>query len=101
GIRDYKVTGVQTCALPICIRQITARTVDFGATDGPMTDEQLKAAPGELFHVPTVVGAVVATYNLPGNPKLRFTPEILADIFFGKIGRASCRERVEIWRVSV
>src|SRR2546421_3811393 len=67
------------------IRQITARTVDFGATDGPMTDEQLKAAPGELFHVPTVVGAVVATYNLPGNPKLRFTPEILADIFFGKI----------------
>jgi len=69
------------------IRQITARTVDFGATDGPMTDEQLKAAPGELFHVPTVLGAVVATYNLPGNPKLRFTPEILADIFFGKIAK--------------
>jgi len=67
------------------IRQITARTVDFGATDGPMTDEQLKAAPGELFHVPTVIGAVVATYNLPGNPKLRFTPDILADVFFGKI----------------
>src|SRR3989454_6212295 len=67
------------------IRQITARTVDFGATDGPMTDEQLKSAPGELFHIPTVVGAVVVTYNLPGNPKLRFTPEILADIFFGKI----------------
>ena len=67
------------------IRQITARTVDFGATDGPMTDEQLKSAPGELFHIPTVVGAVVVTYNLPGNLKLRFTPEILADIFFGKI----------------
>jgi len=67
------------------IRQITARTVDFGATDGPMTDEQLKAAPGELFHVPTVIGAVVATYNLPGNPKLRFTPDVLADVFFGKI----------------
>jgi phosphate transport system substrate-binding protein len=67
------------------IRQITARTVDFGATDGPMTEEQLKSAPGELFHIPTVVGAVVTTYNLPGNPKLRFTPEILADIFFGKI----------------
>jgi len=45
----------------------------------------LKAAPGELFHVPTVIGAVVATYNLPGNPKLRFTPDILADVFFGKI----------------
>jgi phosphate transport system substrate-binding protein len=67
------------------IRQITARTVDFGATDGPMTDEQLKAAKGELFHIPTVLGADVATYNLPGNPKLHFTPDVLADIFLGKI----------------
>jgi len=67
------------------IRQITERTVDFGASDGPMTDEQLKKAPGELFHIPTVMGAVVATYNLPGSPKLRFTPEVLADIFLGKI----------------
>ena len=55
------------------IRQIAERTVDFGATDGPMTDEQLKKAPGELLHIPTVLGAVVATYNLPGSPKLRFT----------------------------
>lgn len=67
------------------IRQIIERTVDFGASDGPMTDEQLKKAPGELFHIPTVLGAVVATYNLPGNPKLRFTPDLLADIFLGKI----------------
>ncbi len=67
------------------IRQITARTVDFGASDGPMTDDQLKKAPGDLLHIPTVLGAVVATYNLPGNPKLRLTPEILADIFLGKI----------------
>lgn len=67
------------------IRQITARTVDFGASDGPMTDEQLKKAPGELFHIPMVMGAVVATYNLPGNPKLRFAPDVLADIFLGKI----------------
>src|SRR5437879_3459944 len=67
------------------IRQITERTVDFGASDGPMTDEQLKKAPGELFHIPTVMGAVVATYNLPGNPSLRVTPDILADIFLGKI----------------
>ena len=71
------------------IRQITARTVDFGASDGPMTDGQLKSAPGELFHIPTVLGAVVATYNLPGNPKLRFTPEVLADIFLGKITKWS------------
>src|SRR6266446_2409234 len=67
------------------IRQITERTVDFGATDGPMTDEQLKKAPGELLHIPTVLGAVVATYNLPGNPKLKFTPDVLADIFLGKV----------------
>jgi phosphate transport system substrate-binding protein len=67
------------------IRQITERTVDFGATDGPMTDEQLKKAPGELLHVPTVLGAVVATYNLPGNPKLKFTSDVLADVFLGKI----------------
>jgi phosphate transport system substrate-binding protein len=53
------------------IKQITARTVDFGATDGPMTDEQLKQAPSPLIHIPTVLGAVVATYNLPGNPTYR------------------------------
>jgi phosphate transport system substrate-binding protein len=67
------------------IKQVTSRTVDFGATDGPMTDEQLKAAPAELVHVPTVLGAVVATYNLPGNPRLQFAPDVLADIFLGKI----------------
>jgi len=67
------------------IRQVTAKTVFFGATDGPMTDEQLKKAPGALFHIPTVLGAVVPTYNLPGNPKLRFTGEVLADIFLAKI----------------
>lgn len=67
------------------IRQITARTVDFGASDGPMTDEQLKKASGEIFHIPTVMGAVVATYNLPGDPKFRFAPDVPADIFLGKI----------------
>jgi len=66
------------------IRQITERTVDFGATDGPMTDDQLKKA-GDLLHIPTVLGAVAATYNLPGSPKLRFTPDVVADIFLGKI----------------
>jgi phosphate transport system substrate-binding protein len=67
------------------IKQVTSRTVDFGATDGPMTDEQLKQAPGELLHIPTVLGAVVATYNLPGAPKLKFTGDVLADIFLGKV----------------
>src|SRR5215470_15737460 len=67
------------------IRQITEQTVDFGATDGPMTDEQLAKAPRPLLHIPTVLGAVVSTYNLPGEPKLRFTPDLLAEIFLGKI----------------
>jgi len=71
------------------IKQISSRTVDFGATDGPMTDEQLKQAPGELLHIPTVLGAVVATYNLPGAPKLKFTGDVLADIFLGKITKWS------------
>jgi len=69
------------------IKQISSRTVDFGASDGPMTDEQLKGAPGELFHIPTVLGADAATYNLPGSPKLKFTPDVLADIFLGKISK--------------
>jgi phosphate transport system substrate-binding protein len=50
-----------------------------------MTDGQLKKAPADLFHIPTVLGADVVTYNLPGSPKLRFTGEVLADIFLGKI----------------
>ena len=67
------------------IKQIQAQTVDFGASDTPMKDEDLKAAPGELLHIPTVLGAVVLTYNLEGAPTLHFSPEVIADIFLGKI----------------
>ncbi len=68
------------------IKQITEQTVDFGASDGPMTDEQLAAAPGPIMHVPTVMGAVVLTYNVEGLATgLRLTPEIIADIFLGRI----------------
>ena len=52
-------------------KQIIARTVDFGASDGPMSDENLAKAPGKILHIPTVAGADVITYNLPGNPKLK------------------------------
>lgn len=70
------------------IRQILAQTVDFGATDGPMTDEQLRQAPGEIFHIPMIAGAVAVTYNLPPvSRNLRFSPDVIADIFLGKIGR--------------
>lgn len=68
------------------IRQLTAQTVFFGATDGPMTNEQLHAAPGAILHFPTVLGAVVPVYNIPGvNAELKFTGPMLADIFLGKI----------------
>jgi phosphate transport system substrate-binding protein len=68
------------------IKQITEQTVDFGASDGPMTDEQLKAAPGHIMHFPTVMGAVVLTYNCEGvGSGLKLTPEAIAGIFLGKI----------------
>src|SRR5256885_7769348 len=68
------------------IKQIQARTVDFGASDAPMTDAELKASPGELIHIPTVLGAVVITYNLSRISKpLRFSSDVIADIFLGKI----------------
>ena len=67
------------------IRQVLEGTVDFGATDGPMTDEQLGQAKTPILHLPTVLGAVVATYNVPGVEKLKLTPEALAGIFLGKV----------------
>src|SRR6476620_11232396 len=68
------------------IKQLKEQTVDFGASDSPMKDEDLKSAPGEILHVPTVLGAVVITYNLSGvNQPLRFSPEVIADIFLGKV----------------
>ena len=68
------------------IRQVINGTVDFGASDGPMTDDQLKEAKFKLFHIPTVLGAVVPAYNVPGvSGELKFTPEALAGIFLGKI----------------
>jgi phosphate transport system substrate-binding protein len=68
------------------IKQLKEQTVDFGASDAPMSDADLKSAPGEIVHVPTVLGAVVITYNLEGvKQPLRFSPEALADIFLGKI----------------
>ena len=70
------------------IRQMTSRTVFFGATDAPMTNEQQLAAPGKILHLPTVLGAVVPVYNLPGAPQdLKFTGALLADIYLGKIAR--------------
>jgi phosphate transport system substrate-binding protein len=68
------------------IRQLTTRTVFFGASDAPMTNDQQLAAPGRLLHLPTVLGAVVPVYNIPGvSQELKFSGALLADIFLGKI----------------
>jgi len=70
------------------IRQVIAGTVDFGASDGPMTDDQLKESKTKILHFPTVLGADVPAYNIPGvTAELKFTPEALAGIFLGKIGK--------------
>jgi phosphate transport system substrate-binding protein len=88
-----KKTGVQINYQSIGsgggIRQFTEATVDFGASDAPMTDEQVKAVNGNVEHVPTVLGAVVATYNLPsaGKTPLHLDGATLADIFLGRISR--------------
>ena len=85
----HKKTGVrinyQSIGSGGGIRQVLEGTVDFGATDGPMSDEQLGQAKTPILHFPTVLGAVVATFNLPGIEKLRLTPETLTGIFLGKI----------------
>jgi len=75
------------------IRQLLAGTVDFGASDMPMTDEQLKQAKVPVLHFPTVLGAVVPTYNITGmTQELNFTPDALAGIFLGKIKKWNDRE---------
>ena len=66
-------------------KQILAQTVDFGASDGPMSDENLAKAPGKLLHIPTVAGAVVMVSNLPGNPNLKLDGDTIAGIYLGQI----------------
>ena len=86
-----KKTGVQINYQSIGsgggIKQYTEGTVDFGASDGPMTDEQLQAVGGHVLHIPTVMGAVVLTWNLPalGDKQLHFDGPAVADIYLGKI----------------
>ena len=64
---------------------MTKGLVDFGASDMPMTDEMLASSPVKLIHLPTVLGAVVPVYNVPGVTDLRFSGDVLADIYLGKI----------------
>ena len=85
----YKNTGVKVNYQGIGsgggIRQLLEMAVDFGATDAYMSDDQLKEAPQKIVHIPMALGAVVVTYNLEGNPKLKLDGETISDIFLGKI----------------
>lgn len=85
----YKKTGIKVNYQSIGsgggIKQMMNRTVDFGASDAFLSDKQLKEMPAALVHIPTCLGAAVLTYNLKGNPTLKFSPEVVADIFLGKI----------------
>jgi phosphate transport system substrate-binding protein len=67
------------------IKQLVSQTVDFGASDAPMTDDAMAKAPGKILHIPIVAGAVAITYNLPGNPSLKFDDATLAGIYLGEI----------------
>ena len=71
------------------IAQIKGKTVDFGASDAFLKDADLAAMPASVLHIPIVAGAVVATYNLPGSPDLKLTPDVLADVFLGTITKWS------------
>jgi phosphate transport system substrate-binding protein len=90
-VSEYnKLTGIQINYQPVGsgggIKSLTDKTVDYGATDGPMTEAQLAAAGSPVLHIPMVMGAVVPTYNVPGvTASLKFTPEVLAGIYLEQI----------------
>ena len=92
-IDEYnKLTGVQinyqSVGSGAGIKSITDKTVDYGATDGPMSDQQLTDAKSSILHIPMVMGADVATYNVPGvTASLKFTPDALAGIFLETVKR--------------
>jgi phosphate transport system substrate-binding protein len=78
------------------IKQLGSQTVDFGGTDAFMSDKDLKGLANPILHVPVCLGAVVVTYSLPGDPALNFTPDVLADIYLGRITRWNDARIVEI-----
>lgn len=84
GEKDVQI-NYQSVGSGAGIKQLLSQTVDFGASDAPMTDEAMKSAPGKILHIPVVAGAVAITYNLPGGPKLKFDGAILAGIYLGEI----------------
>lgn len=96
----WRQVGVKVNYQPIGsgggILQLMNMTVDFGASDAFMNDEEMARAPAKILHIPTCVGAVVLTYNLPGNPELKFTPDLIADVFLGKVANWNDRRIAEV-----
>jgi phosphate transport system substrate-binding protein len=78
------------------IRQLTNKTVDFGGSDAIMSEADLKEASAPILHIPTCAGAVVLSYNLPGSPQLKFTSDVIGDLFLGKIGKWNDRRLSDI-----
>jgi phosphate transport system substrate-binding protein len=78
------------------IKQLQNKTVDFGASDAPLSDEEMKQMPMPIIHIPTCLGAVMITYNLSGDPKLKLTSDVIADIFLGKITKWNDKQLTEI-----
>jgi phosphate transport system substrate-binding protein len=85
-VKDVQI-NYQSVGSGAGIKQLLSQTVNFGASDAPMTDEAMKSAPGKILHIPVVAGAVAITYNLPGNLKLKFDDATLAGIYLGEITR--------------
>ena len=96
----WRETGIKINYQPIGsgggIRQLVNQTVDFGGSDAFMTGEALAQAPAKILHIPTCLGAVVLSYNLAGNPALKLTPAVVADIFLGRIKHWNDRKIQEI-----
>ena len=91
-VEEYrKCSGVRITYEPVGsgggIRALLERSVDFGGTDAFLSDAELESVEAPVLHIPTCLGAVVAIYNLPGEPQLRFSPDVLADVFRGEIKR--------------
>lgn len=78
------------------IQQLKAKTVDFGGTDAFMSDKEIADAGAPVLHIPTCLGAVVITYNVPGDPAIRLTPSLIVDIFLGKIEKWNDKRILEV-----
>jgi len=95
--KEYRVkVNYQSIGSGGGIRQLINKTVDFGGSDAIMNDKDMQEAAAPILHIPTCAGADVLTYNLPGTAQLRFTPDVIADIFLGKINKWNDRRISEI-----